>query len=462
MTSKNSKYIGKYQINAFLGSGSMGRVYRVTIPVLEKTAALKLFTPSRSLIKKAGLTSLRAQFIHEAAVIANIRHANVMSIWSLEETANELFYLMDYYCRNLGQLIGESYWADRPSRTVSVEKACHYLAQIIEGLCRLHEADIIHRDIKPFNIMIADTGTVKIVDFGLSKRRGDKQFLGAEKLTIGTPFYSAPEQIDSPETVDQRADLYSAGVILYRMVTGHLPDKIPALPSELNAQLDRNCDRFILKAIAPHPDDRFQTADAMSAGLKAFGVKYKNARQRECVAPDDIVQEKKTASQNKPTQIKPTLPIRSESSRILAKDARAVFNLDDLHQPAVFVENAFQRINDTTVIDHATNLVWQQSGSRYPMMWDQAQRYIRMLSESGFGGYRDWRMPTINEILSLVNPMHDDDFCMEPVFSPDQKWLWSSDTRSKKSVWTVDAQMGFVTCSDLFDYNFVKGVCSVT
>lgn len=456
MTSKNSKYIGKYQLNAFLGSGSMGRIYRVTIPVLEKTAALKLFTPSRALIEKTGLTWLREQFIHEAAVIANIRHPNVVSIWSLEETANELFYLMEYYCRNLGQLIGESYWADRPSRKVSVDKACHYLTQIIEGLCRLHEADIIHRDIKPFNIMIEDTGTAKIVDFGLSKRRGEKKLLSAEKLTIGTPFYSAPEQIDSPETVDQRADLYSAGVILYRMVTGHLPDKNPALPSELNAQLDRNCDRFILKAIAPHPDDRFQTADAMSEELKAFYELYKNARQRECFAPDDIFQEKETAP-----RIKPTLPIRSESSRILAKDARTVFNLDDLHQPAAFVENAFQKISDTMVIDHATNLIWQQSGSRYPMMWDQAQRYIRMLSESGFGGYQNWRMPTINEILSLVNPMHDDDFCMEPVFSPDQKWLWSGDTRSKKSVWTVDAQMGFVNCSDPFDYNFVKGVCSV-
>ncbi len=456
MTSKNDKYIGRYKINAFLGSGTMGRIYRVTIPVLEKTAALKLFTPSRALIEKVGLTCLREQFIHEAAVIANIRHPNVVGIWSLEERANELFYLMEYYCRNLGQLIGESYWADRPSRKVSVDKACHYLTQIVEGLCRLHEADIIHRDIKPFNIMIADTGTVKIVDFGLSKRRGEKQFLCAEKLTIGTPFYSAPEQIDSPETVDQRADLYSAGVILYRMVTGHLPDKNPPLPSELNPQLDRNCDRFILKAIAPHPDDRFQTADTMLKELKAFFSLYKDARQSECFAPDDIFQEKKTAP-----RIKPTLPIRSESSIILAKDAGKVFNLDDLHQPLVFVENAFQKISDTTVIDHATNLVWQQSGSRYPMMWDQAQRYIQLLSESGFGGRQNWRMPTINEILSLVNPKNDDDFCMEPVFSPDQKWLWSSDTRSKRAVWTVDAQMGFVNCSDLFDYNFVKGVCSV-
>ncbi|MBF0230646.1 MAG: protein kinase, partial [Desulfamplus sp.] len=406
---------------------------------------------------------LKERFIHEAVAIANIRHPNVVGIWSFEKTDHELFYLMEYYGRNLGELIGESYWADRPSRKVSVEKTCHYLTQILEGLCCLHEADIIHRDIKPFNVMLADTGTVKIVDFGLSKRRGERQSYDAEKLDIGTPFYAAPEQIDSPETVDQRADLYSVGVILYRMLTGHLPNKNPALPSVLNAQLDRNCDRIILKAIAPNPNDRFQTADAMSDELNEMSLSYKSAMQKECLASDDIFDGENHIAKENSTAPRITSDhlIRSESSRILAKDARTVFNLDDLHQPLLFVKNAFQKTGETIIKDMATNLIWQQSGSRHPMPWHQAQSYIQMLNESRFGGYQHWRMPTINEILSLVNPLHDDDFCMEPMFSPDQKWLWSSDTRSKKSVWTVDAQMGFVTCSDFFDYNFIKGVCSV-
>ncbi|MBF0468922.1 MAG: DUF1566 domain-containing protein, partial [Desulfamplus sp.] len=279
-----------------------------------------------------------------------------------------------------------------------------------------------------------------------------------------TPFYAAPEQIDSPETADQRADLYSAGVILYRMLTGHLPDKNPALPSVLNAQLDSNCDRFILKAIAPDPDDRFQTADAMSDELNGLHLSYKNSRQKQCVASDDIFDgENRTQKDNSTApRTTPVHPIRSESSRILAKHASTFFDLDDLHQPVLFVDNKFQKTGDTTIKDMATNLIWQQSGSRHPMPWHQTQSYIQTLNESRFGGYQDWRMPTINEILSLVRPLSDDDFCMESMFSPDQKWLWSGDTRSKKSVWTVDAQMGFVTCSDLFDYNFVKGVCSIS
>ncbi|MBF0257759.1 MAG: serine/threonine protein kinase [Desulfamplus sp.] len=184
MTNKTSKYIGKYRIDRLLGSGTMGRIYRVTIPILEKTAVLKLFNPSRALIEKVGLTWLKERFIHEAVAIANIRHPNVVGIWSFEKTDHELFYLMEYYGRNLGELIGESYWADRPSRKVSVEKTCHYLTQILEGLCCLHETDIIHRDIKPFNVMLADTGTVKIVDFGLSKRRGIVRQLSWPVTTI--------------------------------------------------------------------------------------------------------------------------------------------------------------------------------------------------------------------------------------------------------------------------------------
>jgi len=456
MSKKDHKYIGKYQIKSFLGSGTMGRIYRVTTPILEKTVALKLFAPKKALIKKAGLKWLKEQFINEATMIANIRHPNVVDILSLEETDHELFYLMAYYCRNIGQLIGESYWADRISRKVSVEKTCHYLTQILEGLCCLHETDIIHRDIKPFNIMLSDTGTIKIVDFGLSRRRGEKQSLCAEKLDIGTPFYTAPEQIDSPETADQRADLYSVGVILYRMVTGHLPDKNPAPPSTLNTQLDHNSDRFIFKAIAPLPKDRFQTAEDMSDELKTFSESYKHTMQKECFAPDDVFKENNTVS-----PVKPFLPIRCEPSRILAKHARTVFNIDDLNQPKEFVENEFQKTSNKTVKDLSTNLIWQQSGSRHPMTWQQAQNYIHMLSESRFDGYENWRIPTINEMLSLLSSLSNDNFCMKPVFSNHQKWLWSCDTRSKKSAWTLDAQMGFVTCSDLFDHNFVKGVCSL-
>lgn len=109
MGANTAKFIGQYKITALLGSGSMGRIYRVTIPAIEKTAAVKVFSPTPALVKKTGTEWLKKQFIHEARVIANIRHPNVVGIWGLEETGQDLFYLMDYFGRNLGHIIGESY-----------------------------------------------------------------------------------------------------------------------------------------------------------------------------------------------------------------------------------------------------------------------------------------------------------------------------------------------------------------
>ena len=456
MTSKSLRYIDKYQINALLGSGSMGRVYKVTIPLLQKTAALKLFMPTPALIKKTSMAWLEDRFIQEAAIIANIRHPNVVEVWSLEKTDSGLFYLMEYYCRNLGTLMGESYFADRPARKLSIEKASSYLIQILEGLSRLHEAKIIHRDIKPFNIMLTDMGTAKIVDFGLSKRRGEKQDLPAGELMIGTSFYAAPEQIESPDQVDNRADLYSTGVILYRMLTGILPAKEPILPGKLQPQLDHTWDQFILKALAANPDDRFQNARSMSDELKQLNHVYKINKKRECSAPDALFNPHTIADGKKETIL-----LRSAPSRILAKHARSIFNLDDLHQPETYLKNLFQREPGKVIIDQSTRLAWQQSGSLYPMHWQDAQAYIQRLSKANTGGYNNWRLPTINELLSLLNPMSREDFCMESMFSNVQKWLWSADTRSKKSAWTVDVEMGFVTSSDVLDYYYVKGVCSL-
>jgi serine/threonine protein kinase len=285
---KPSKYlIGRYPIIGLLGSGTMGRVYRVSIPGSDDTAALKLFHPLPGLKKKVGLSELKAQFLHEAGLLSDICHPNVVDIQAVDETETGLFYLMAYYSRNLGQLIGESYWADQPSRTISMDKACQYMNQMLAGLSCLHSADIIHRDIKPFNIMLSDTGTLKIVDFGLSRRRGETRVFSSDHLAIGTPFYTAPEQTYSPDTADQRADLYSAGVVLYRMVTGHLPQSPPVPPSQLNPMLDARCDHFILKAMAPDPDARFQSADIMADQLNLFKQMYIQTKEKACPPPSD-------------------------------------------------------------------------------------------------------------------------------------------------------------------------------
>ena len=446
MTHKK-KTIGRYPVVRLLGSGSMGRVYKVTHPMLEKTAALKLFKPGRALVQTLGIQKLRTHFIREASMIANIRHPNVVQVWSMEETEDGLFYLMDYGCRNLGKLMGETYWADTPSRKIPIAQAWSYLRQILSGLSRLHEAGIVHRDVKPFNIMISDTGNLKIVDFGLSKRRGEVPILPGQGMAIGTPFYIAPEQQISPEKADGRADLYSAGVMLYRMVSGRLPGHHMPLLSQSQHGLSLDWDQFMHKALAPDPDDRFQSASAMAGHLEQLYDQYD---------PDLDCVDASLALPDQPVD----LPLRSRPERILAKNAAKTFLLNEFHQPVRYINNRYET-SDELVVDHATGLIWQRSGSSIPLQWGQAEQYVKKLSQDRFSGLTHWRVPTIEELLSLLAPPSTEGYCQPKVFSDTQKCLWSADTRSKKSAWAMDLELGFIDSTDITDYHFVKGVCDL-
>lgn len=110
MKHRSAGQIGSYKIRRFLGSGTMGRVYKGVLPGLDKTAVLELFAPGKALVERFDPAWLKERFIHEARVIANIRHPNVAGIWNLETREPDVFYIMEYYNRNLGNMIGESYW----------------------------------------------------------------------------------------------------------------------------------------------------------------------------------------------------------------------------------------------------------------------------------------------------------------------------------------------------------------
>lgn len=446
-TSQRHKIIGRYPISRLLGSGTMGRVYKVTVPLLKKTAALKLFKPARALVKKVGLKPLEDQFIHEASVIANIRHPNVAQIWSLEQTDDQLFYLMDYYCRNLGKIMGETYWAETPSRIIPVEQAGPYILQILNGLARLHDARIIHQDIKPFNIMMSDMGIIKIVDFGLSRRRGERQLWLQEELTLGTPFYTAPEQQTSPEKADSRSDLYSTGVILHRMISGRFPENHNMDLSSVQPGLGPDWNQFIQKALEPEPGDRYPDARTMATDLERLMDTYDPSV--ECFQAAPLIEPESLEK-----------PLRTTPKRILGKHALKAFHLNTLHQPKTYIRNRFEPEGDC-IVDHATGLIWQYSGSQSPLQWEQAADYIEELSNTGFCGHSNWRLPTINELLSLLNPSSMEGFCHDPAFCDIQKCLWSADTRSKRAAWAMDLEMGFIDSSDRTDFHFVKGVCSI-
>jgi serine/threonine protein kinase len=447
------KKIGKYEVCGLLGKGGMGTVYKVRMPVVGKVVALKLFRPHPDLVTLIGKEEARRYFVTEAVTMAGLRHPNIIAIWDFHDSEDLTFFVMEYLCNNLGLIIGETYRVEEPSRIVSVDKAIDYIRQILVGLSRLHQAGIIHRDIKPFNIMVTDQDTIKIADFGLSKLRGE-DFGGPSNLMIGSPYYAAPEQEKDPNRVDARADLYPVGVMLYRMLTGEMPiDSVKKL-DQCNPDLDADWDTFILKSISQDRKNRFASAEEMLKALDDLQIAWEKKKEKVC----------EIATTGLPKNALPEgyrQALRSESMKARPGHAREAFGADPRWRPMHYITNDFQVNADGTVRDKATGLIWQQAGSDYTVTWHEAKSYIQELNKKRFAGRTDWRLPTVNELMSLLTEVPRAwDLCIEPIFDQKARWLWSSDRCSFISAWYVSVNMGYISWQDFSCYYFVRAVSS--
>ena len=449
------KKIGKYEVCGLLGKGGMGLVYKVRMPVIGKVVALKLLAPHPNLVGLLGEEEIKRRFVSEAVTMASLRHPHIVSIWDFHDTPELTFFVMEYYCNNLGLIIGETYRVESPSRMLSVDKAIDYIRQILIGLSRLHQAGIIHRDVKPYNIMVTDRDTVKIDDFGLSKLRGEA-FRGPDNLMVGSPYYAAPEQEEDPNQVDCRADLYPVGMMLYRMLAGELPiDEFKSL-AESNADLDAAWDGFVLKAIAEERESRFATAKEMLEALNDLQVTWEAKKEKVCEMPPAGVSKSTRKDFSKE-------PLRSKSLKVGPRQAREVFGADALWRPVHYAVNDFQENSHGTVTDKATRLLWEQEGSDYPMTWHEAHGYIEQLNRGRFAGSANWRLPTADELMSLLTPApRAADLCIEPIFDQSKRWLWSSDRRSFVAAWYVSIDMGFISWQDFTCYYYVRAVSAQT
>ncbi len=447
------KTIGKYIVRGLLGRGGMGKVFKIEIPVIGKIAALKYLDPNPFLVSLMGMKKIRDLFISEAVVMAGLKHPAIVDIWDFDEVHGHPYYLFDLYSHNLGTVMGESYHSERPCRRLPVEKALHYAGQILAGLECMHAAGIIHRDIKPFNILLTDQDMVKICDFGLSKMRGEV-FSGPPGLKIGTPYYAAPEQEEQPDQADQRADLFSAGVLLYRMVTGFLPARQRQPIQTLRPELDGAWDDFFAAALAADLQKRFQSAGAMIHALDGLKAAWETRKQKVCTLLEEIP----TRLPKDAAQVPPCL--RKEPIKVAGKKAQEVLQMDNLRQPCKYFQGDFQTISPELVLDRAANLIWQRQGSAYPLTWLKAREFVAELNRFKYQGRADWRLPTIAELMTLLTPVPEmKDLCLPPVFNPSQKWLWSCDRQSFISAWYVSLEMGYIAWNDFSAYYHVKGVC---
>jgi len=444
--------IGKYKIRGLLGRGGMSKVFKVELPVIGKIAALKLLEPDPLLADLIGIQKIRDLFISEAKKLAELRHPNIVEIWNFDETDGKPYYLMDYYFNNLATMIGETRWTDRPSRIIPLDKAIFYTRQILSGLACLHHAGIIHRDIKPFNILLNDQESVKICDFGLSKLRGET-VAAPSNLKIGSAWYAPPEQEADPENVNSSADLFSAGVTLYRMLTGNLPLETPERPSKYNPDLDEAWDDYLIRSIARDPSTRFDSANDMLNQLNSLNAAWHKRKDNICLIADNP---------NQTQAVPKTLRLRYLPTKIAPREARRFFGVDELWRPENYVDNNFTPNPNGTITDETTGLVWQQKGSKYPLTWQQAAAYVAEINQLRHATRDTWRLPTVDELMSLltVTP-HGEDFCIEPIFDSRQRALWSSDRRSYTAAWYVSADMGFVAWQDFSAYYYVRAVSQI-
>ncbi len=270
----------KYRVETLLGEGGMGRVYRAVQLSLDKVVCLKVLR--REL---AGDPSTQARFQREARAASRLNHPNsiqVMDFGSAE--GGELYLTMEYINgRDLQQLLSAEFPLDEP-------RVCHIMAQVLDALAEAHAQHVIHRDLKPENIMVCelrgDPNYVKVLDFGIAKIQDKitQPKLTRAGLVCGTPEYMSPEQARGLE-LDARSDLYSAGVILYQMVTGSLPfnadDPIgfvtahlndpPIPPRERRPEVSAGMEDLILRTLNKNRDGRPASAKAMWSQLLAIG-----------------------------------------------------------------------------------------------------------------------------------------------------------------------------------------------
>lgn len=269
------KQLGKYSILKEIGRGSMGMVYQAKDKNIGRIAAIKTIKLPDTTAKEQ--EELTRRFKQEAMAAGNLNHPNIVTIYEYDQVDDTAFIAMEF-------IEGFELKTSLDNNEAFTEEyIITIMQQLLAALQYSHQHGVIHRDIKPSNLMITGNDHVKVTDFGIARLESSE--LTQVGATIGTPSYMSPEQCTG-QTVDARSDIFSAGVLLYQLLTGEKPFAGPSItsilhkitqvtppnPSQLNYSISSTFDEIIKKALAKRPADRFQSATEFSEAFNAIGT----------------------------------------------------------------------------------------------------------------------------------------------------------------------------------------------
>jgi serine/threonine-protein kinase len=276
--------LGPYTLDEKIGEGGMGVVYKAHHALLPRPAAIKLLAPHR-----AGEHAVE-RFEREVRLTSRLTHPNTISIYDFGRAPGGAFYCAMEFVDGLDlQTLVELHGPQPPARVA------HLLAQVAGALAEAHAAGLIHRDVKPANVMVCERGgmldVVKVLDFGLAKEMGaaNDLMLGDDRRVVGTPHYLSPEAVVAPESVDARSDLYALGALGYFLLTGsppfggkdvvelclqHLYDDPAPLSSRAPTAIPPELETLVMSCLAKSRDDRPQSAALLRADLFALAAEW--------------------------------------------------------------------------------------------------------------------------------------------------------------------------------------------
>ncbi len=265
-------HLGRYEIVGELGQGAMGVVYKATDPLIDRIVAIKTITLSLALEERE---EYEARFYQEAKAAGRLSHPNIVTIFDVGRSGDVAYIAMEFLQgRELRDVLNDE-------KLLPVDQVLDIVAQVALGLAYAHEHGIIHRDVKPSNIMVLRDGHAKITDFGIA-RMASAAVRTQTGMVLGSPKYMSPEQVMGKLT-DQRSDIFSLGVMLYEMLTGQPPftgenvnaimyqtlNAIPPSPSSINPAVPDMLNFIVAKALAKDIDNRYQNARDLANDLRA-------------------------------------------------------------------------------------------------------------------------------------------------------------------------------------------------